>query len=89
MPGSGAVACDSDPECGDLSAWAVFTRVVLKQASPSCPAALEMSAAFDREVNDIVIEVDTKESDPPTMGTVAMVGGRVMLTKGMEPSPGY
>lgn len=87
FPLSTEAACDKDPECGDPSAWSGFTRVVLRQSFPS--EAAEYVASFDHNAIDASIDVVTKGSSKPMDGTVAFVGGRVMLTKGLKLDPGY
>ena len=82
-------ACDKDPECGDPTAWAGFTRVVLKQSSLDSPDVVEWKASFDHETNDILIDTDVRGLSTSMTGSIAMVGGRIMLSKGLKIDPGY
>jgi hypothetical protein len=84
-----SAACDKDPECGDSSAWAVFTHIVLKQSSPETPDYTELHASFDHQANDASIDIVSRESDKSTSGTIALVGGQVMLSKGLKLDRGY
>lgn len=89
VPFSIGASCDKDPECSDVSAWSSFTRVVLKQSSPGSTGAVEWIASFDHKAVDASIDVVTRGSSKAMVGTVALVGGQVMLTKGLKLEPGY
>lgn len=89
LPFPPKAACDKDPECGDPTAWAGFTRVVLKQSSLGSPEVVEWKASFDHETNDMLIDTDMRGSSTPITGSIAMVGGRIMLSKGLKLEPGY
>ncbi len=83
-----AQACDQDPECGDPTAWANFTSILLKQSSSSSSDVVEWKGIFDHETNDMLVE--TKASGSNSMdGIIGLVNGRIMLTKGLELKPGY
>jgi hypothetical protein len=82
-------ACNKDPECGDPSAWAGFTRVVLRQSSPGSAEAVEWVASFDHKALDASIDTVTHGSSKPMAGTIALVGGQVMLSKGLKLESGY
>lgn len=88
QPLTGA-ACDKDPECGDPKAWAGFTRVVLNQSSLGSPDFVEWKASFDHETKDILIDTDLRGSSTSMTGSIAMVGGRIMMSKGLKLEPGY
>jgi len=53
LPFPSDASCDSDPECGDPTAWSGFTRVVLKQSSPGSKASAHWIASFDHKVGDV------------------------------------
>jgi hypothetical protein len=89
MPVAVSASCDKDPECDDVSAWAVFTRITLTQSVANAGESIEWSASFDQQTLDARIEIATHGSTEPMMGTVAMVGGQVMMTKGLKLEPGY
>ena len=80
---------DKDPECGDPTAWAGFTRVVLKQSSLESTDPTVWKASFDHKTNDMLIETDISNSGTSNKGSIAMIGGRIMLSKGLKLEPGY
>ncbi len=80
---------DKDPECGDPTAWSRFTRVVLKQSSLSSTDYTIWNASFDHQSNDILIETKSESAGNSIEGSIAMVGGRIMLSKGLKMEPGY
>jgi len=79
---------DKDPECGDPTAWANFTRVVLKQTSPGSSKVVEWHASFDHETNDMLIDTEMRGSNTLITGNIALVGGQIMLSKGLTLEPG-
>jgi hypothetical protein len=89
LPLLGEAACDKDPECGDPTAWSSFTRVVLKQTSPSNSEMIEWHASFDHETNDMLIDTETRGSKTSITGSIALVGGQIMMSKGLKLEPGY
>src|SRR5437016_2620366 len=82
-PISVTASCDKDPECDDVSAWAVFTRVILRQSASESSEAIEWVGSFDHKTLDASIDIATHGAKEPMAGTVALVGGQVMLTKGL------
>lgn len=82
-------ACDKDPECGDPTAWASFTRISLKQSSQGSPEIVEWQGLFDHETNDMLIKIKSSGSDSSMNGSIGLVNGRIMLTKGLDLKPGY
>jgi len=83
-------AChDKDPECGDPTPWAGFTQIVLKQSSIDASNVAIWKASFDHQRNDILIETVTKNTGKTTKGFIAMVGGRIMLSKDLKMESGY
>lgn len=89
MPASVSASCDNDPECDDVSAWAVFTRIALKQSVSGSDEAIEWMGLFDHKALDVSIHIATPGAKEPMAGTVGLVGGQVMLTKGLNLQPGY
>lgn len=83
------VACDNDPECGDPTAWAGFTRIVMKESYQDTTDVSEWRASFDHKTNDALIDTKMHVSGNVTSGTVALVGGRIMLSKGLKLKAGY
>jgi hypothetical protein len=82
-------SCDKDPECDDVSAWAVFTQITLKQPSSESKEISEWVGSFDHKSSDISIDVNTRDAKETMAGTVGLVSGRVMLTKNLKLQPGY
>ena len=80
--------CGRDPACTDVGDWGRFTRIDLRQSGPGKDDRSEWHARFDHERSDISIDVDSHWGDTAMEGTVAMVGGRVMLSRGLELEPG-
>ncbi len=87
-PISVSASCDKDPECDDVSAWAVFTRVALRQSVSGSDKAIEWLGSFDHETLDVSIDIATHGAKEPMAGTVGLVGGQVMLTRGLSLQPG-
>jgi hypothetical protein len=82
--------CGEGPECDQVTGWARFTSITLELSEAGKPAFAKWRGRFDHTSNDIAIDVDTQmENGPAMQGTIAMVGGRVMLTKGLKLEPGY
>ncbi len=88
-PISVKASCGKDPECDDVSAWAVFTRVALRQSASGSNEAIEWMGSFDHKTLDASIDIAMRGSKDPMTGTVALVGGQIMLTKGLKLKPGY
>ncbi len=84
-----AASCDNDPECDDVSAWAVFTRITLAQSVTGSAERIEWVGSFDHKALDASIDVTTHNFKEPMVGTIALVGGQVMLSKGLTLQPGY
>jgi len=84
-----AVACDREPECSDLQAWSGFTRFLLSQYDTDTDTAIEWRTTYDKEAVDAVIESVVHEGGDSSTGTVALVGGRFMLSKGRSLERGY
>lgn len=88
LPLAASADCGKDPECDDPSAWARFTTIDLTVSSPDFPEVFRWNGRFDHEVLDIAIDVDAPKVKPPQKGTVALVGGRIMLTRGIAMESG-
>jgi hypothetical protein len=89
MPVAIPASCDEDPECDDVSAWAAFTRITLRASATDSGASVNWVGSFDQNTLDASIEIATHGSKEPMNGTVAVVGGHVMMTKGLQLEPGY
>ena len=83
-------ACGQDPECDEVKDWARFTSITLEISEPGKPALASWKGRFDYVTNDIEVDVNMKPDNAPAMkGMIAMVGGRVMLTQGLQLERGY
>jgi hypothetical protein len=82
-------SCNKDPECTDVTPWAGFTQVTLKQTYGGVPGAANWRIAFDHATMDASVEVDMQHSGIVEKGTVGLVGGRIMLSKGLKLESGY
>lgn len=90
MLSSAHADCGKDPECDDLTSWSRFTAVTLKLSDPDLRYSATWLAEFDHERMDILVRTDTKDGrGQPMKGDVAMVGGRIMMSKDLTLEPGY
>ena len=88
-PTLAAASCSNDPECDDISAWATFTRITLTQSASGSEGTIKWVGSFDPKTLDASINIATHGSQEQMAGTVALVGGQVMLAKGLKLRPGY
>jgi len=84
-----SASCGKDPECDDVSVWAAFTRIVLEQSVSDSNEAIMWLGSFDHKSLDISIDVATQGTKEPLVGTIGLVGGQIMLAKGLKLQPGY
>jgi hypothetical protein len=90
MLSSAHADCGKYPECDDLTSWSRFTAVTLKLSEPGLRYSATWLAEFDHQKMDILVRTDTKDGRGKSMkGDVAMVGGRIMMSKGLTLEPGY
>jgi hypothetical protein len=82
-------SCNKDPECDDISAWTGLTKIVLKQSSSGSNESVEWTASFEQDSGDILIDVIPHGSPNAESGSVGLIGGRIMITKGLKLEPGY
>lgn len=88
-PIQASALCDKDPECDDLSAWVAFTQVSLRQSILGSDEVFEWLGSFNHKALDISIDVARHGPKEELMkGTVGLVGGQIMLTKGLKLQPG-
>ena len=69
-PTSVSASCDKDPECDDVSAWAVFTRIALRQSVSGSDDAIEWVGLFDHKALDVSIDIAAHGTKEPMAGTV-------------------
>lgn len=82
-------SCDKDPECTDLTPWSGFTQVTLRQSNAGMPGTATWRIALDHATMDAAIDVDVQRPGVTEKGTIGLVGGRIMLSKGLKLEPGY
>jgi len=81
--------CNKDPECDDFSAWVKFTKITLRQTISGSDTVTDWTARYDKNGVDLSIDVGKQNQKKRVSGTIGLVGGRVMLSKGMKLEPGY
>lgn len=78
-------ACGADKECDDLTAWSKFTAATLRISDPESGYIASWKMEFDHEKMDILVRTDTNDGrGGVTRGEVAMVGGRIMMSRGLS-----
>jgi hypothetical protein len=77
-----------DP-CGKPTAWQDFNSFSLRVTEPGQDAYSVYEGKFDKETNDIQIDVENSHSGSTTKGKILMIGGRVMATQGPITESGY
>lgn len=83
----GTAACKG-AECDRESPWRKMSAVTLRLTEPDALWLDLFRAEFDHAKGDVAIELDLRRPEGQARGTVAMVGGRVMLARGMPLEPG-
>jgi hypothetical protein len=77
-----------DP-CGKPTSWQDFNSFSLKVTVPGQSAYSVYRGKFDKETDDIQIDVENRQSGSIVKGKILMIGGRVMATQGPITEPGY
>jgi hypothetical protein len=75
--------------CGKPNAWQDFNRIVLAVKSPADQFSAKYDGVFDKETNDIQVDVETTQGGKSTQGKLLMIGGRILATQGPITKPGY
>lgn len=75
--------CGKDHECDPPSAWLNFTSVDLSVSQPGLTSTASYKGVFDHESYDLAFDVDVRDPKHGMSGKVGMVGGRVMVSKGV------
>ena len=83
-----AIGCDDDPECGDPTPWSEFSQFELTVTYEGYDQEQNWSGLFDNANADARIEVYSG-SPKAHAGTVGLINGAIMLSKGMTLEPGY
>lgn len=83
--------CGKDPECDDLSAWNRFGEYTLAFSLPNVPGAnADWTIHLDASENDMLIDTDHRAANgEQKKGKIGLVGGRIMLSQGLELRRGY
>jgi len=77
-----AVARDCDPNCD--AAWAKFTSISLNAIDTGAPVSAQWRVQFDHARQDIRIEADIPGPSGRMRGTIALVGGRMLIARGLD-----
>jgi hypothetical protein len=86
-PAAAQQACKG-ADCDRQSPWRSLTQVSMIVSDPDSPGLEIYRAEFDPVRRDVGINVDLRRADGEVRGIVAMVAGRVMITKGIAVEPG-
>ena len=91
LAATSAVAKDcsesTDP-CGTQIQWSQFEAVHLQSGQVAGPPGLTADLQVSRDNGDFQIDVDIADAKQPQHGTIMMVAGRVMVSKGLTLKPG-
>lgn len=79
-----ASAKECDPECDGPTPWSDFTSITLKVTYVDARWSAKWRGEFDHSNYDMKIDIDIPSKDQPVKGTVAMVAGQTMITKGLD-----
>jgi hypothetical protein len=78
----------NDP-CGKPTAWENFNAFELKVTVPGKPGYQFWRGRFDKESNDIQIDVESTDGQKAIKGRILLVGGRVMAIQGPVAEAGH
>ena len=78
----------NDP-CGVPTAWQEFNSFTSKTNTPDQPGYTQLQGRFDKETNDIQVDVEDSGPGPVATGKILMIAGRVMAIQGPIAKPGY
>lgn len=87
QPAAASTACKG-AACDRVTPWKSLTQVSLIVSEPDSPTLDIYRAEFDPARGDVAINADLRRADGEARGIVAMVGGRVLLTRGMPVEAG-
>ncbi|MGC2196298.1 MAG: hypothetical protein WA628_16625 [Terriglobales bacterium] len=80
---------DCDDPCAKPTVWNEFNVVDLKMTVPGQTGYQAWQARFDKESNDIQIEVESTVGEKEVKGRIILVGGRVLGIQGPIAEAGY
>jgi hypothetical protein len=81
--------CEQESPCGKPTAWQDFNVFTLTMRVPNDPGSGTWNGQFSPDTFDLQIDVDATDGKKSTKGTIIMIGGRVMATRGLDLEPGY
>lgn len=85
--GAAATACQG-AACDRTTPWKKLTQVSLIASDPESPVLEIYRAEFDPARGDAAINVDLRRGDGEVRGVVGMIGGRMLLTRGLKVESG-
>jgi hypothetical protein len=75
-------ARDCEPNCDML--WAKYTSISVTAMDTGSPVSASWRVQFDHASHDIKIDADFPTSSGRSRGTMVLVGGRILLSRGLE-----
>lgn len=87
QPKAPADACKG-AACDRTTPWKKLTQVSLIASDPESPVLEIYRAEFDPARGDAAINVDLRRGDGEVRGVVGMIGGRMLLTRGLKVESG-
>lgn len=82
-------AAGCDEECDDVSAWSAYTSIDLEARYAPDPAIAHWHLEFDPNNNDTRVDSEIVSGSTRERGTIGVIGGRIMVSKGLDLNPGY
>jgi hypothetical protein len=91
LAASGSAASEEgcDNPCGKPTAWQDFNSFTLRAGAPGQAAYSQWRGQFDKESDDIQIDVEQSVSGRVVKGKILMIGGRTMAIQGPIAETGY
>jgi hypothetical protein len=87
---SNALACErSKEDCGPSAKWGVANWLDLTMRDDLGRGTAHWTITMDSKAHDFLIEKDERYDGKKVQGTLAIVSGRMMLTKGLDLKEGY
>lgn len=83
------MACPADGSCRPLATWHETNWLEINVSSPNDDYEARWTFHMDTTKNDVAIEKSEYYDGDREFGTVAVVGGRMMATKGLSLKAGY
>lgn len=81
--------CGNDPDpCGKRTGWNDFESMHLQAKAPGTNSTGHYTLRSSRKNGDMEVEIDLRNTKAPQKGTILMVEGAIMVSKGLQFSPG-